>query len=253
MNIQKLTSLVRQARKRRQVFLFHDKPRSGIDVHNKDWPTVVELIGSLFKYLKSQNCQVEVSWWGEIFVTLSNYDTPFEISINQRPLINDVSDIIREVNEGDITTVFVEDYFEKYSITVRPIRKNSKNHSFPIEITSTQEADLGNLILEHITRKVSSYHTQCNELIKLRKINSDDIIAIVRLGSAQLNRKALFYNIVRELNKRIFVQGIEIECERLTLIGGSYEQDYNYQLGKKEMQFILNYLPESYVIRPINE
>jgi len=52
MNIQKLTSLVRQARKRRQVFLFHDKPRSGVDVLNKDWPKVVEHICSLFKYLK---------------------------------------------------------------------------------------------------------------------------------------------------------------------------------------------------------
>lgn len=245
MNIQKLTSLVRQARKRRQVFLFHDKPRSGIDVLNKDWPKVVEFIRSLLKYFKSQNYQIEVSWWGEIFVTLSSYDTPFEISINQRPLIKGVSDIIREVNESGIDTVCVEDYFDIYSITVRPIRKNTKSHSFPIDIINTQEADLGNLILEHITRKISSYHTQCDEFMKLRKVNSGDIIAIVRLGSAQFGRQALFYGIAKELSKRRFVQGINIECGRLTLAGGSYDHDCVYQLGKKEMKFLSYYLPES--------
>jgi hypothetical protein len=245
MNIQKLISLIRQARKRRQVFLFHDKPRSGIDVLNNDWPQVVELICSLFKYFKSQNCQIEVSWWGEIFVTLSDYDMPFEISINQRPLIKNVSDIIREVNESGISTVSVEDYFEIYSITVRPIRKNSKIHSFPINITSKLVTDLGDLILEHITRKVSSYYSQCDEFIKLRAISIGDIIAIVRLGSAQLGRQALFYSIARELSKRIFVKGIEIKSGRLTLVGGSYEHDCVYQLGKKEMKFLSYYLPES--------
>jgi len=245
MNIQKLTSLVRQARKRRKAFLFHDKPRSGIDVPNKDWPKVVELICSLFKYFKSQNCRIEVSWWGEIFVTLSSYDTPFEISINQRPLIKNVSDIIKEVNESGISTVCVEDYFDIYSITVKPIRKNSKSHSFPVDITSKQVTDLGDLILEHITRKVSSYYSQCDEFIKLRRVNSGDIIAIFRLGSAQLGRQALFYSIARELSKRIFVKGIEIKSGLLTLVGGSYEHDCVYQLGKKEMKFLSYYLPES--------
>ena len=186
-----------------------------------------------------------MSWWGEIFVTLSSYDTPFEISINQRPLIKNVSDIIKEVNESGISTVCVEDYFDTYSITVKPIRKNSKSHSFPVDITSKQETDLGNLILEHITRKISSYHTQCDEFMKLRKVNSGDIIAIVRLGSAQFGRQALFYSIARELSKRIFVQGINIECGRLTLAGGSYDHDCIYQLGKKEMKFLSYYLPES--------
>ena len=245
MNIQKLTSLVRQARKRRQVFLFHDKPRSGIDVPNKDWPIVVELICSFFKYFKSQNCQIEVSWWGEIFVTLSSYDIPFEISINQRPLIKNISDIIKEVNESGISSVRVEDYFDTYSITVRAIRKNSKSHSFPIDITSNQEAELGDLIIEHITRKISSYYSQCDEFIKLRQVNCADIIAIVRLGSAQLGRQALFYSIARELSKRIFVRDINIECGRLTLAGGSYDHDCVYQLGKKEMKFLFYYLPES--------
>lgn len=245
MNIQKLTSLVRQARKRRKAFLFHDKPRSGIDVPNKDWPKVVELICSLFKYFKSQNCRIEVSWWGEIFVTLSSYDTPFEISINQRPLIKNVSDIIKEVNESGISTVCVEDYFDTYSITVKPIRKNSKSHSFPVDIISNQQAELGDLILEHITHKISSYYSQCGEFIKLRRVNSGDIIAIIRLGSAQLGRQALFYSIAIELSKRIFVKGIEIKSGRLTLVGGSYEHDCVYQLGKKEMKFLSYYLPES--------
>ncbi len=245
MNIQKLISLVRQARKRREVFLFNDKPRSGIDVLKKDWPKVVEFIRSLLKYFKSQNCQIEVSWWGEIFVTLSSYDTPFEISINQRPLIKNVGGIIKEVNESDSSTVCVEDYFGTYSITVRPIRKNSKSHSFPIDITSSLETDLSDLILEHITRKVSSYYSQCDEFIKLKKVSSDDIIAIVRLGSAQFGRQALFYGIAKELSKRIFVKGIEIKSGLLTLVGGSYDHDCIYQLGKKEMKFLSYYLPES--------
>lgn len=156
-----------------------------------------------------------------------------------------MNDIIREVNESGISTVCVEDYFDIYSITVRPIRKNSKSHSFPIDITSAQEADLGNLILDHITRKISSYHTQCDEFIKLRRVKSGDIIAIVRLGYAKLGRQALFYSIARELSKRIFVQDINIECGRLTLGAGSYDHDCVYQLGKKEMKFLSYYLPES--------
>jgi hypothetical protein len=245
MNIQRLISLVRQARKRRSVFLFHDKPRSGIDVQNEDWSKVIELISPLFKYFKSKNCQIEVSWWGEIFVTLSSYDIPFEISINRRPLIKDINDIIKKVERGGVNTVCVDDDFNKYSITVRPVRRNTKPHSFPIDISSTQVADLGSLILEHIIGKVSSYYSQCNDLIKLHNTNNDDIIAIVRLGSAQLGRQALFYNIARELSKRIFVKGIEIEFGRLTIVDASSVYDCIYELGKREMKFLSYYLPES--------
>lgn len=52
MNIQKLISSVRQAKKRRSINDFHRRPRSGVDVIDKEFNDALSLLKELFKQLK---------------------------------------------------------------------------------------------------------------------------------------------------------------------------------------------------------
>jgi hypothetical protein len=253
MNIQKLASLVRQARKRRQVFLFHDTPRSGIDVPDHDWTDTIQFMSKLFKYFKSQDCQIEISWWGEIFVTLPDYETPFEVSINQTPIFNNVDDSIRAVKQKKSEIIKVQGVFCQYVVSVRPIRQNTKWYEFPIELTNTEPTSLGSMIIKHIIRKVSSYHSQDIEFSKFKKITKNDFIAVVRLGAANFGRFSLMHNITCELKRRIFVNKVNIEHGVIIISSGIYESDSIYPIGKKEMKFFLTYLPDNYVNRQASE
>ncbi len=248
MNIQKLVSLVKNARKRRQIFLFHDKPRSGIDVPEDDWNFVINLVTGLFKFYKAQGCNIEVTWWGEIFISLPNFETPFEISINHSPHHIKIDQVIKKVKDSGVARISNSGLETSMSISVRPVRKMSKWHSFPIDIYVTEPANLAAKVHEHIHSKISSYYKHDDELDKLRIITKEDLIAVIRLGGVLLGKNSMFHYIAAELDRRIFISKLIIFDSTIIIDAGRlYEESIHY-FGKKELKFFLKYLPEQMVL-----
>jgi len=154
MNIQHLISKLRKARKIRQVFLFHDKPRSGIDVPNEDWQFALQILAGGFKQYKAAGCSIEISWWGEVFVTLPDFLTPFEISINHKPMLLNVDKIAKEGNESRFTIISNANFNKSLSISVRPLRYRGLWKSFEL---NDDVGNIGENVLDHVYKKISSY------------------------------------------------------------------------------------------------
>jgi hypothetical protein len=247
-NIQNLVSLVKQARKRREIFLFHDNPRSGIDVPESDWNFVINLVTGLFKFYKSRGCYIEVTWWGELFISLPNFETPFEISINHKPTYIKVDQVIKIIKDFGLARISNLDFATSLSLSVRPIRKSTKWYVFPVDINVTEPANLAEKIYEHIHSKISSYYKHDDELGRLRHITKEDLISVIRLGGVLLGRNSILHYLAAELDRRIFISSIAISASRITIDAGRFSEESAHYFGKKELKFFLKYLPEQMVL-----
>lgn len=248
MNIQNLVALLKKARKRRQIFLFHDNPRSGIDVPEEDWTYVISLVTDLFKIYKAQGCNIEITWWGEIFISLPSFETPFEISINHKS--NDIKfdDVINKIKDSGVARIPNYDFATSLSLSVRPIRKRTKWHSFNIDTNEAESSFIAAKTHENIHLKLSSYYKHDNELDKLRKITKEDLTAIIRLGRVVLGRNSMLYYLPAELNRCIYVSKLTISGSTITIDTGSFNEETVHHFGKKEQQFFLKYLPEGIML-----
>jgi hypothetical protein len=243
-NIQNLVSLVIKARKRRQIFLFHDNPRSGIDVPEDDWNYVISLVTDLFKFYKAQGCNIEVTWWGEIFISLPSFETPFEISINHKPTYIKVDQVIKTIKDFGLARISNLDFATSLSLSVRPIRKRTKWYAFPVDINVADPVLLAENIYEHICQKVSSYTKPEDGVDKLRGITKEDLTAIVRLGGVLLGRNSMLHYLAAELDRRIFISNVIISDSSITIDAGWFNEESVHHIGKKELKFFQKYLPE---------
>ena len=243
MNIQRLISKVRKARKIRQVFLFHDKPRPGIDVPDDDWDFALKTLARAFKYYKAAGCSIEVSWWGEVFVALPDYLIPFEMSIHHRPTISNIEKVAKEASENLFSIISNANFNNSLVISVRPLRQRAKWQSFEL---NDENESIGVKTYDHIYRKISSYGQQeSNELEQLKKVTTEDVVAVIKLGSVILANSYCFQCISTEVKKQIFVKALTIEDSIISM--GSYVSlsDTEYHLGNKELIFLQKYLPSN--------
>jgi hypothetical protein len=241
MNIQKLISAVRKARKIRPVFLFHDKPRSGVDVPNEDWQFALQLLTTLFKHYKSAGCDIEISWWGEVFVTLPDYLTPFEISIHHKPISLNIDKTAKEAKEKKLSSLSDFCFKKTLAISMRPLRQRGKWKSFELE---GELKSIGEKTLAHIIPKLSSYMLpEQHELEQFRKINIDDIIAVIRFGSVILGKGSSFQYLCNEFTKQIYTPGLTIESSSIRIKSYGMQYDPEYPLGENEWLFLRKYLP----------
>lgn len=252
MNIQNLVSLVKKARKRRQIFLFHDNPRSGIDVPEDDWTYVISLVTDLFKLYKAQGCNIEVTWWGEIFISLPSFETPFEISINHKPNYIKVNDVIKNIKDSGVARIANSDFATSLSLSVRPVRKRTKWHSFPIDTKMVEYASLAAKVNEHIQPKISSYYKHDDELDRLHQITKEDLIAVIRLGGVLLGKNSMLHYLAFELDRRIFISKLTISDSTITIDASRLNEEIVHHFGKKELKFFLKYLPEEMVLTDEN-
>ena len=241
MNIQTLISKVRKARKIRQVFLFHDKPRSGIDVPNEDWHFALEALASAFKYYKAAGCSIEVSWWGEVFVALPDYLIPFEISIHHKPLVSNIEQVAREASENTFSIISDANFNNSLVMCVRPLRQSAKWQSFEL---NDEDGSIGEKTYDYVYRKISSYgQRKSNELEQLKKVTTDDIVAGIKLGSVILANSYCFQGISTEINNQIFVKALTIEDSIIKIESYGFLPNTEYHLGKKELMFLQKHLP----------
>jgi hypothetical protein len=247
-NIQKLVSLVKNARKRRQIFLFHDNPRSGIDVPEEDWTYVISLVIDLFKLYKAQGCNIEVTWWGEIFISLPSLETPFEISINHKPNHIKVNDVIKNIKGSGFARIGNLDFATSLSLSVRPIRKKTKWHTLAIDTNDTDSSFIAVKMHENIHPKISSYYKEDNELDKIRKISKEDLIAVIRMGGVLLGRNSMLNYLAADLNRCIYISKLTISDSTITIDAGRLYEESVHHFGKKELKIFLQYLPEHIVL-----
>jgi hypothetical protein len=241
MNIQTLISKISKARKIRQAFLFHDKPRSGVDVPNEDWQFALKVLASAFKHYKSAGCVIEISWWGEVFVTLPDFLTPFEISINHKPMLLNIDKIVEEAKENKFLIISDASFNKSLAISVRPLRNRVKWKSFEL---NDEVGSVGERILDHIYQKISSYAQQDQQqLEQLRQITTDDIVAVIRLGSVILGSRSSFHHLCNEFKKQVFISDLIIENSSISFESYSYRTKLQYPLGNKERLFLQKYLP----------
>jgi hypothetical protein len=252
MNIQNLVSLVKKARKRREIFLFHDNPRSGIDVSEGDWNCAINLVTGFFKYYKSLGCNVQVSWWGEIFIFLPNFETPFEISINHSPPHIKLDQIIKKVKDSGVARISNSYLETSMSISLRSVRKRTKWHSFPIDANMVESIHLAEKVYEHIHLKISSYYKHDDELDKLRKITKEDLIAVIRLGGVLLGKNSMLHYIATDFDRRIFISSVTISASNITIDAGRFNEERVHHFGKKELKFFQKYVPENMILTEDN-
>jgi hypothetical protein len=234
---------MKKARKRRQIFLFHDNPRSGIDVPEGDWDFVISFVTGLFKLYKAQGCNIEITWWGEVFISLPNFETSFEVSINHKPAYIKVDQLIKKIKDSGLARIANLDFAASLSLSVRPIRKRTKWHSFAIDTKVTESSFIAAKVHENIHPKISSYYKHDDELGRLRQITKEDLIAVIRLGGVVLGRNSMLYYLAAELNRRIYVSKLTISDSTITIDAGMHNEESVHYFGKKEVRFFLMYLP----------
>ena len=242
MNIQKLISQVRQARKRRVLNSFHQVPRSGVDVKKEEFNDTISLLKSMLKYFKSKQCNIHVSFYGEIFITLVELGYSFEISISNRPQNLNLNNIEAQLSNSSFITVSNNNTVSSLTVSVKTMRKKSQWKYYQAEAFSMDGSALAKNIHKDMTQRVRYYsHIDDVELF-LKHATKEDKLAVIHLGGALLGESSMLFHLSKSLKNKIYVRDISISTNKI-IINGTFTRDTTTHFyGHKEETFFCTYL-----------
>lgn len=242
MNIQKLISAVRQARKRRKINYFHKTPRSGIDVPDDEFNVTLVMLKTLFKYFKAQNCLINVSFYGEIIITLTEMGHSFELSITSRPHFLNIDAHLEQLKNVPYIKLTSYSPNNSMALSVRTIRPKALWKHYPIDI-NTLDNSLVERVFSDIKIKMNSYSTQDDDSSYTVIPSKNDILAAIHLGGAFLGRSSMLYHLSKSLMNRIYIREISITDNAISIDGSSDVDKSEHWFGKREADFFKQYLP----------
>jgi hypothetical protein len=241
MNIQKLISQVKQAKKRRILNEFHQSPRSGVDVSDEKFQSALLLLQNMFKYFKANKCGIHISFYGEIFITLMELGHSFEISISKRPK----SVVLQDLEEQLLTNTFIKlshnNAKATLTLSVKTLRKRAEWKYYDIK----EFNDDGQLLAETISKDIIQrvrYYSSNDEVFSTNHGTTKDKLAAIHLGGALLGKQSILFYLSASLADKNFIQSISITPYQIITSHPFYERETTHHFKEKEHEFFIKYL-----------
>lgn len=241
MNIQKLISQVRAAKKRRLINNFHFAPKGGVDVSDEEFQSILLLLKDMFKCFKANKCSIEVSFYGEIYITLIELGHSFEISISNRPHCADIKYADIHAKDNLFIKLNTSSFNNPLTVSVKTLRKRSEWKHFNLSEVKLDGKGLAELINNEIHRK-TKYYSSNDEVLMLNLMTKEDILAAIHLGGAILGESSMLFHLSISLRNKTYISKISI-LENKILMSDIFERECNtHFFGDKENTFFQKYL-----------
>mgnify|MGYP005813681133 CR=1 FL=1 len=242
MNIQKLISQVKQAKKRRILNEFHQSPRSGVDVSDEKFQSALLLLQNMFKYFKANKCGIHISFYGEIFITLMELGHSFEISISKRPK----RVVLQDLEEQLLTNTFIKlshnNAKATLTLSVKTLRQRAEWKYYDTEEFSADGLLLAETISKDMIQRVRYYSSNDDEVILVNHGTTKDKLAAIHLGGALLGKQSILFYLSASLADKIFIQSISITPYQIIISHSFYESETTHHFKEKEHEFFTKYL-----------
>jgi len=242
MNIQKLISSVRQAKKLRPLNDFHRAPRSGIDVTTEEFNDALYLLKELFKQFKVHGCKIDISFYGELFVLLPESVHRFELAISNRPNIKNAKDLLKKLENVQFLKLNNIDVNNTLTVSIKTIRPRAEWKHFSVSEFKSDYALFAESILKELRKRVRYYNNPDTNEWTVNHSSTEDKLAVIHFGGALLGPASMLYYLSQHLRKVIYVNDLSINGNQIT-VNKSYPGDEtNHYFGKKEHAFFKKYL-----------
>jgi len=241
-SIQKLISSVRQAKKLRPLNDFHRLPRSGIDVTDKEFNDALYLLKGLFKQFKASGCKIDISFYGEIFVSLPDSVHRFELAISNRPNIKNADDLLKKLESVQFIKLDKIDVNNTSVVSIKTIRPRAQWKHYSVSEFENDSGLFAETILKELRQRVRFYNNQDTNEWSVNHSSTEDKLAAIHFGGALLGPTSMLFYLSKHLRKVIYVKDISIIENKITVNQSYFNEESNHYFGKKEDAFFKKYL-----------
>lgn len=242
MNIQKLISSVRQAKKRRVINDFHRAPRSGIDVIDEEFNDALSLLKELFKQFKASSCKIDISFYGEVLFSLPASVHRFELAISNRPSIKDAKNLLKKLEGAQFVKLDNWDVGNTLVVSIKTLRQRAEWKHYSVSEFTVDYGLFVETILKDLRQRVRYYNApEPNEWI-VNYSSTEDKLATIHFGGALLGPSSMLFYLSKHLRKVIYVKDLSITGKKITVNESYFNEETNHYFGKKEEAFFAKYL-----------
>ena len=241
MNIQKLISSIRQAKKRRILNDFHREPRSGVDVHPDNFNDTLLLLKGMFKQFKARKCLIEVSFYGEILITLNEDGHRFELSISNRPNIKNTEILLKKLEIVKFLKLSNIDLNDSLTVSIKTMRRRSQWKHYLVAEYKSDMPLLVDIMIKELHQRVRYYNSTPSDSI-VNPTTPEDKLAAIHLGGAMLGVSSMLFYLSKSLRKVIYIKDLSISKNHITVNKSYFNEETNHFFGNKEHAFFQKYL-----------
>jgi hypothetical protein len=242
MNIQKLISSIRQAKKRRPLNDFHRVPRGGVDVHPDNFNDTLLLLKGMFKQFKAINCFIEISFYGEILITINENGHRFELSITNRQNIKNPDKLLKELEKVSFLKLGSIDINDSLTVSIKTMRRRSEWKHLLVSEYNNDETLLTEVIIKEIKQRVRYYSNLDLGDSTLNDVSTEDKLALIHFGGALYGPSSMLFYLSKYLRKVIYVKDLSITRNQITVNKSYFTEETNHYFGKKEEAFFDKFL-----------
>ncbi|EAR55868.1 putative orphan protein [Photobacterium sp. SKA34] len=245
MNIESKLQQLRKVRKLRAILLFHRRQVGGIDVSKEQYSDVQVFVKALFKQLKVQKFDIQVTHWGEIYLIEPARDIHIRLSINYKVNIDDIEQIKLALKLKGYIAKEVDGFArEQLCVSFCAYRPGTKWRRYPLETKLANYDELVTQIITAMKFNVAQLSaTVRHELSKdIHQINLEDVMALICYGAAKLGPDSQLAHLSNNKELRS-----PISCKLLghqLMLFGYYCEQHEFFLSPSSMKIFRMLLPE---------
>jgi len=241
-NIQKLISSVRQAKKLRPLNDFHRAPLSGIDVTTEEFNDALYLLKELFKHFKAHGCKIDISFYGEVFVLLPESIHRFELAISNRPNIKNAKDLLKKLENVQFLKLDNIGVNNTLTVSIKTIRPRAEWKHYSVSEFKSDYGLFAESILKELRQRVRYYNSPDTNEWTVNHSSTEDRLAAIHFGGALFGPISMLFYLSKYLRKVIYVKDISITGNKITVNKSYINDETNHYFGKKEEAFFEKYL-----------
>ena len=242
MNIQNFISQVRKAKNLRVLNYFHQSPRSGVDVKQEDFIEVMLLLKNILKFYKSKNCDIGVSFYGEIYISINGTGHAFELSISNAPSSIKIKAIEASLDRIDFAKMSHFGSVSSLMVSVKTLRKKSHWKHYCASDFNMDATLIADNIYKDLLQRVRYYSYTINEEHYLNQVTKEDKLAAIHCGGALLGKSSMLFHLSKSLQDKIYVNDISITNNEIIISDHSNRDVHVHFYGTTEDKFFRKYL-----------
>jgi hypothetical protein len=245
MNIESKLQLLRKARKLRAILPFHSRQVGGIDVSKEQYSDVQAFMKALFKQLKAQKFDIQVTHWGEIYLIEPVRSIHVLLSISSRSNDVDIEQITLGLKSKGYMTTEVDGFVEeRLCVSFRAYRPGTKWRRYPLDLALVDFVELVTQIITAMKSNVAQLTTTVrHEQSKdIHLISLADVMALICYGAAKHGPDSQLAHIAnnRELS---YPTSCKLVGHQLIFLG-YYHLEHQFFLSPLSMKIFRVLLPE---------
>lgn len=247
MNIESKLKQLSTSRKCRAILPFHPKPVGGIDVSGELFMSVMIFIKALFKQLKMHQFDIQVTRWGEIFLIEPSRGMYIQLSVHFRVSDTEIKRVKQEF-ASKAYLVHPDEYFahEALCVSFRVNRPSTQWRRFPLDVAAESYHDVVATIIKAMRLNVVNLTPTIKHQFRgdIHRVNSHDVIALIRYGAAKLGPDSQFAHIISGDREFLYVKGFTLDGTQLRFSSFNLRQ-YQYCLSPQSMKIMKMLVPEA--------